>query len=95
MSRGLKPTSVAGLIVRAKARTYLRDKSKISERIDKKDFEVYSEQLCESAGARVHEEPLADEVAHLLLLGLEVFLEGGFGGDFGRDALGDGDADGF
>ena len=35
---------------------------------------------------------LADEVAHLFALGLEVALVGGLGGDLGGDALGDLDA---
>jgi hypothetical protein len=34
-------------------------------------------------------------VAHLFVLGLEVTLEGGFGGDGGGDAFGDADAGGF
>ena len=34
----------------------------------------------------------ADEVAHFFAFGLEVFLEGGFGGYLGGDALGDLDA---
>ena len=35
---------------------------------------------------------LADEVAHLFALGLEVALVGGFAGDLGGDAFGDFDA---
>lgn len=38
---------------------------------------------------------LADQVPHLFLLGFEVSLEGGFCGNLGGDAFGDGDADGF
>ena len=38
---------------------------------------------------------LCHEVAHLVALGFEVALEGGFGGDGGGDALDDGDAGGF